>query len=118
MAEDDAEAPQAPEVPKDKTAAAQARALGAMTGGGDDGEERESTKLDSDRVKSTMAALAAAQRAEKEEKAKREKDLAAVKIAAADVDVIVAECEVERRAAERRLREHGGNLYDALKSYL
>lgn len=65
-----------------------------------------------------MAALAASQKAQKEAKAKREKELAAIKINAADVDVIAAECEVDRRAAEKRLREHNGSLYEALKSFL
>lgn len=47
-----------------------------------------------------------------------ERELAAVKVDAADVDVIVAEAEVDRRLAERRLREHGGVLTEALKSFL
>jgi NACalpha-BTF3-like transcription factor len=41
-----------------------------------------------------------------------------VAINAGDVDVLVAEFEVDKKAAERRLRESGGSLYDALKSYL
>jgi NACalpha-BTF3-like transcription factor len=35
-----------------------------------------------------------------------------------DVDVIALEAEVDKKAAERRLREHGGDLAAALKSYL
>lgn len=49
---------------------------------------------------------------------RREKELAAVKINKDDVDVIVAEIEVDKKLAERRLRECNGNLVDALKSFL
>lgn len=48
----------------------------------------------------------------------REKELAAVKISAADVDVIAAEAEVDKKLAERRLREHGGSLIEALRSFV
>jgi NACalpha-BTF3-like transcription factor len=48
----------------------------------------------------------------------REKELAAVKINKEDVDVIATEFEVDKKAAERRLREHNGVLMDALKSFL
>jgi len=40
-----------------------------------------------------------------------------VKILPADVALIVAECEVDRKAAEMRLRENGGDVVKALKSY-
>ncbi|KAF8072939.1 Hypk [Scenedesmus sp. PABB004] len=65
-----------------------------------------------------MAKLMAAQKADKEAQIKREKELAAVKVTAADIDVVAAEAEVDRKLAERRLREHGGNLVEALKSWL
>lgn len=48
----------------------------------------------------------------------RERELAAVKVAPGDVDLLAAEAEVDKKAAERRLREHGGDLVAALKSYL
>jgi NACalpha-BTF3-like transcription factor len=48
----------------------------------------------------------------------REKELSAVKITPDDVDVIAAEFELDRKTAERRLREHGGSLIDALRSLL
>lgn len=48
----------------------------------------------------------------------RDKELAAVKVTAADIEVIAAEAEVDKKLAERRLREHGGNLLEALKSFL
>lgn len=49
---------------------------------------------------------------------RREKELAAVVIKAADVEVLATEFELDKKVAERRLREHGGSLYEALKSYL
>ncbi len=39
-------------------------------------------------------------------------------IKTADVEVLATEFELDKKVAERRLREHGGSLYDALKSYL
>ena len=48
----------------------------------------------------------------------REKELAAVKINYEDIEIIANEVEVDKRSAERRLREHDGNLVNALKSYL
>jgi NACalpha-BTF3-like transcription factor len=39
-------------------------------------------------------------------------------VAPADIDLLAAEAEVDKKAAERRLRECGGSLVEALKSYL
>ncbi len=41
-----------------------------------------------------------------------------MKLRKEDVEVIVTEYEVERKLAERRLMEHGGNLRAALESFL
>ena len=41
-----------------------------------------------------------------------------MKINPADVQLIVSEIEVDQKQADRRLREHGGNIVEALKSYL
>jgi|LauGreSBDMM110SN_4_FD.fasta_scaffold716691_1 NACalpha-BTF3-like transcription factor len=65
-----------------------------------------------------MADLAASQRASKEAELLREKDLAAVKISKEDIDVIAAEFEIDKKLAERKLREAGGNLQSALSSLL
>jgi NACalpha-BTF3-like transcription factor len=35
-----------------------------------------------------------------------------------DIDVIAAEAEVDKKLAERRLREQDGSLVEALKSFL
>lgn len=48
----------------------------------------------------------------------RDRELAAVKINQADVEIIVAEIEVDQKQADRRLREHNGHVVEALKSYL
>ena len=48
----------------------------------------------------------------------RDKELAAVKLRKEDIEVIMKEYEVERKLAERRLREHSGNLRAALESSL
>jgi NACalpha-BTF3-like transcription factor len=39
-------------------------------------------------------------------------------VAPADIDLLAAEAEVDKKQAERRLRECGGSLVEALKSYL
>jgi NACalpha-BTF3-like transcription factor len=41
-----------------------------------------------------------------------------VEIDQADVALIVAEIKVEKKAAEMRLREHGGDVGSALRSYV
>ena len=48
----------------------------------------------------------------------REKELASVKIKQADVNVLVNEFEISKKAAETRLREQRGNLHAAIESYL
>lgn len=50
--------------------------------------------------------------------ARREKELAAVKISADDVGIITSEFEIDKKQAERRLREHSGDVVAALESYL
>ena len=49
---------------------------------------------------------------------RRDKELAAVKLRKEDIELIMKEYEVERKLAERRLREHSGNLRAALESFL
>ena len=48
----------------------------------------------------------------------REKELSSVRVAKEDIDVITKEIEVDKKVAERRLREHGGNLREALLSFI
>lgn len=54
---------------------------------------------------------------QEEEAAKRllkEKELAKVSIKKEDVDLIVEEMEISKSKAERTLREHAGNVVEAL----
>lgn len=65
-----------------------------------------------------MEDLAATQKASKEAQVLREKELAAVKISKEDVDVLAAEFEIDKKLAERKLREAGGSLKTALYNLL
>ena len=56
------------------------------------------------------------QAAQTAEKAARERELAKVPIEKTDVDLIATEFEIPRPKAERTLREHGGNVVEALAS--
>ena len=55
---------------------------------------------------------------ERMEKAKREKELAQVKITKEDVDLIVDQMEISQILAEKSLREHKGDVVEALVSLL
>ncbi len=48
----------------------------------------------------------------------RERELAALKISKGDIDAIASEFELDAKTAERRLREHRGNLRQALEALL
>ncbi|KAG5555298.1 hypothetical protein RHGRI_012736 [Rhododendron griersonianum] len=48
----------------------------------------------------------------------REKELAAVQINAADIDIIANELEVDKKVAERTLREHKGDAVAAIRHLL
>ncbi len=48
----------------------------------------------------------------------RDKKLAAIKVNKEDVDIIAAEFELDTKTADRRLREHSGDLVEALQSFL
>ncbi|CAJ1940842.1 unnamed protein product [Sphenostylis stenocarpa] len=66
----------------------------------------EDHQLDSSRVQEAMASIAASAEADLQAMRLREKELAAVKINAADVDIIANELELDKKVAERTLREH------------
>mmetsp|Transcript_12102 Transcript_12102/g.34019 ORF Transcript_12102/g.34019 Transcript_12102/m.34019 type:complete len:105 (-) Transcript_12102:160-474(-) len=91
---------------------AEQRELDAIT---DHHEERE---LNQSKVQNAMRDIAESQKADKEAQQKREKELAAVKVNKADIDVIAKEFEIDSKKAERRLRECGGDLAQSLKSLL
>ena len=117
MAEDsarDAGDEDEPIEPADKTVGEQGKALGSLT---DKVEERQMSN--SQDLQEAMARLIA----EEEERAKalrlREKELAAVKLNdPADVDLVASELELDKKVAERRLREHGGDVLQALRTFV
>ena len=117
MAEDnarDAGDDDEPIEPADKTAGEQGKALGSLT---DKVEERQMSN--SQDLQEAMARLIA----EEEERATalrlREKELAAVKLNdPADVDLVASELELDKKVAERRLREHGGDVLQALRTFV
>ena len=98
----------------DNTAKANRADMNKLGGGGDD-----DGGVDSDAAKKRALEMANDDlKKEKEAEAARLKELMAVKISQEDVATIVSEIEVEKMAAEMRLREHGGDVVAALKSYV
>nr|POE66056.1 huntingtin-interacting protein k [Quercus suber] len=67
----------------------------------------EDRQLDSTRVQEAMASIAASSEADWNAMKMREKELAAVKIKAADVDIIANELELDPKVAERTLLAGG-----------
>ncbi|KAI6692925.1 uncharacterized protein LOC115692021 [Syzygium oleosum] len=78
----------------------------------------EDRQLDSTRVQEAMASIAASAEADRNAMRMREKELASVKINAGDVDIIANELELDRKVAERTLREHKGDAVAAIRSLL
>ncbi|KAL8486111.1 hypothetical protein ACS0TY_022530 [Phlomoides rotata] len=78
----------------------------------------EDRQLDSTRVQEAMASISASKEADIQAARLREKELAAVKINAADIDIIANELELDKKVAERRLREHKGDAVAAIRSLL
>nr|GLL43867.1 huntingtin-interacting protein K isoform X1 [Ipomoea trifida] len=78
----------------------------------------EDRQLDSSRVQTAMASIAASREADIQAMRMREKELAAVKINAADVDIIANELEVDKKIAERTLRVHKGDAVAAIRHLL
>jgi NACalpha-BTF3-like transcription factor len=81
-------------------------------------EERELKAADTSRIKEKMAALAARESLAKEAQRQREKELAAVKIRAEDVEVLASQFEMDKKKAERELRVAGGDLKTAVTTML
>eukprot|EP00271_Cylindrocystis_brebissonii_P010728 TRINITY_DN27047_c0_g1_i1.p3 TRINITY_DN27047_c0_g1~~TRINITY_DN27047_c0_g1_i1.p3 ORF type:complete len:114 (+),score=40.44 TRINITY_DN27047_c0_g1_i1:93-434(+) len=112
MADDEEDVPKAEEASRDQQQ--QNRALDSIT----DHHGEDDRQLDSRRVEQAMASLTSQTDADRQRQRLREKELAAVKIKPGDVDVIAAEFEVDKKVAERTLREHKGNAIAALRSML
>ncbi|KAI3469279.1 hypothetical protein Pfo_025942 [Paulownia fortunei] len=90
----------------------QSKALDKLT------DRVEDRQLDSTRVQEAMASIAGSKEADIQAARLREKELAAVKINAADVDIIANELELDKKVAERTLREHKGDAVAAVRSLL
>ncbi|BBN12782.1 hypothetical protein MPTK1_5g22870 [Marchantia polymorpha subsp. ruderalis] len=98
--------------PDSKDQQQQSKALDSLT---DHVEERQ---LDSTRVQQAMESINARAEADRHAQRLKEKELAAVKISQEDVDIMVEELELDRKVAERRLREHKGDAIAAIRSFL
>lgn len=81
-------------------------------------EGRELGQADTTKIKKSMAALSAQQVSAREARRARERELAAVKVAAADIELLAQEFEIDKRKAERRLRECKGDAKTAIESLL
>ncbi|BAF13714.1 uncharacterized protein [Oryza sativa Japonica Group] len=90
----------------------QSKALDKLT------DRVEDRQLDSSRVQSAMAALASSKEADWNAMRLREKELAAIKINPADVEIIANELELDKKIAERTLREHKGDAVAAVRFLL
>lgn len=97
---------------KTREGAEQAAAFSSLT---DHQEEKVFKPIDTSHIRDSMVKLAAHQKAELDKQRQREKELAGVKIAAENVAVIVQEFEIDKKRAERVLREAGGDLKQALQ---
>lgn len=98
--------------PDSKDLQQQSKALDSLT------DHVEDRQLDSARVQQAMASIAATSDADRNAQRLREKELAAVKINPEDVDIIANELEMDKKVAERTLREHKGDAVAAIRSFL
>ncbi|KAF6143372.1 hypothetical protein GIB67_001316 [Kingdonia uniflora] len=90
----------------------QSKALDKLT------DHVEDRQLDSSRVQEAMASIAASAEADRNAMRMREKELSAVKINLAEVEIIANELELDKKVAERTLREHKGDAVAAIRHLL
>lgn len=81
-------------------------------------EDKEMKPADTTKIHQAMATLAAQQRASQEAQRLKDRELAAVKVAQEDIDLIAAEFELDRKRAERELREAKGDVKAAIGALL
>lgn len=98
-----------------KVANEEATALDRVT---DFSEGREIGHADTSNIQKSMAELASQQAAAREAQRIHERELAAVKVAQHDIDLLVQEFEIDKRKAERCLRECKGDVQDAMESLI
>lgn len=78
----------------------------------------EQREIDSDRATQAVASIMEGGQtaAEREAEAARERELAAVAVDAADVALVAEQMDLEPAAAERKLREHRGDVVECLNA--
>ncbi|PRW60148.1 Purple acid phosphatase 15 [Chlorella sorokiniana] len=105
-----------PQKPQTREAGETAAAMDKVT---DMSEESEMKRgVDKSKVQQAMMKLAAEQRERQEAQRQREKELAAVKVAKEDVDLIAQQFDLDKKKAERCLREAKGDVKAALRALL
>ncbi|KAK2103632.1 hypothetical protein P7K49_017488 [Saguinus oedipus] len=77
-------------------------------------KEIQSSNLETVRLANAMSVIGDRRSREQKAKQEREKELAKVTIKKEDLELIMTEMEISRAAAERSLREHMGNVVEAL----
>lgn len=95
-------------------AAEQSKALGSLNAAAAAHEEKEIDAQSAAKAAQGVHSLTQAVQRQKERAAERERALAAVKVSAADVEVVSNEFDLKKPEAERCLREAGGDLKRAL----
>ncbi|KAI3436157.1 hypothetical protein D9Q98_002214 [Chlorella vulgaris] len=104
------------EKPKGREAGETAAALDKVT---DFSEEKEMrANVDNSKVQQAMQALAAEQAQRNEAQRQRERELAAVKVQKQDVELIAQQFDLDKKKAERCLREAKGDVKAALTQLL
>jgi len=104
------ENPTEPQQPKEKKHDSGAADLEKVT---DYAEEKEILPASTD-LEDAIATIRNRQVADNAKRLARERELAKVAVRKEDVDLIVDELEISRAKAERTLKEHNGDLIEAL----
>lgn len=76
----------------------------------------EQKEIDSAKASQAIASITKDVEVDREKEAARERELAAVSIEQADVELIASEMELDKAVAERTLREHKGDVVQALNT--
>eukprot|EP00051_Salpingoeca_urceolata_P004249 m.63763 g.63763 ORF g.63763 m.63763 type:complete len:120 (-) comp13500_c0_seq2:181-540(-) len=76
----------------------------------------EEKELSAQQLSKALDMVSEKDQAQREQQEQRKKELAAVKVNAADVELLVQEFEVPKDVAERRLREHAGSLVETMRA--
>ncbi|XP_073742018.1 huntingtin-interacting protein K-like [Callorhinus ursinus] len=74
----------------------------------------EEKEIQSSNLETAMSMIGDSRSLEQKDKQEREKELAKVSIKKEDLELIMTEMEISRAAAKQSLREHMGNMLEAL----